>query len=182
MNLSKPIAGGEDRRRSSSRLHALIRACTVIALVAMAALAAVPRVASAQGVRESHRNFVGGEIMGRGLVATFTYERFLNNHFGLGGGFMAIGTGDGVAGIMPLYASFVPGDIHSIYLGLGAAYIGAGDVQDYESTWLMQYTVGYQFHSQSGFWVRPTFTLNVETANTGGDMLIWPGIAMGGSF
>ena len=57
-----------------------------------------------------------------------------------------------------------------------------GDVQDYESTWVMQFTAGYQFQSPNGFWVRPTFTLNMANAGSGSDMLLWPGIAMGGSF
>src|SRR5262249_43571882 len=168
-------------RRSSGHLplsRALGRACAVAALAALAAVAALaasPPVARAEGVREDHPNLVGGEILGRGFLATFNYERFLNNHFGIGGGLMAFGTSDGVAGVLPLYASFLPGDIHSLYLGAGAAYVGAGDVQDYESTWVMQFTAGYQFHSQSGFWVRPTFTLNVDTGSSG-DVLIWPGI------
>jgi len=183
MDPLNPISAREvSARRSSGRhlmSHMLGRFWVVAAL--LATLAAVPRIARAEGVRENNPNLVGGEILGRGFVATFNYERFLNNHFGLGAGFMAIGTSDGVAGVLPLYASFVPGNIHSLYLGAGAAYVGAGDVQDYESTWVMQYTAGYQFHSPNGFWVRPTFTLNVDTGNTS-DMLIWPGVAIGGSF
>ena len=187
MNPSKPAAVSKAPRCGSPRrdplIHAVARVCVVVGLAAMAALAAAPPVARAEGVRENHPNLIGGEILGRGIVATFNYERFLNNHFGLGAGLMAIGSSDGVVGIMPLYASFVPGDVHSLYLGIGGAFVGGGgDVQDYESTWIMQYTAGYQFHSPNGFWVRPTFTLNVETAGSGGDMLIWPGIAMGGSF
>ena len=187
MKPSKPVAVNEAPSSRSCRIeslsHALVRACVVAALAATGAFAAAPPVARAEGVRENHPNLVGGEILGRGFVATFNYERFLNNHFGLGGGLMGIGSSDGVVGIMPLYASFLPGDVHSLYLGAGGAFVGGGgDVQDYESTWIMQFTAGYQFQSPNGFWVRPTFTLNVATAGSGGDMLLWPGIAMGGSF
>src|SRR5262245_64737301 len=69
---------------------ALGPACAAVALAAVVLIAALPTAARAEGVRENHPNLVGGEILGRGLVATFNYERFLNNHFGLGAGAMAI--------------------------------------------------------------------------------------------
>jgi hypothetical protein len=122
--------------------------------------------------------------MGRGFVLTLNYERYLNNHFGLGGGIMAIGTGAGVVGIMPLYISYVPGNVHSIYLSAGGAMVGGGggDVHDYESTWVMQGSLGYQFQSRSGFFVRPLFTFNQATQGSGGGFLVWPGVTIGGSF
>jgi len=182
MNPPVPVPASRVSHRRSCASYPLLHACGIAGLASIAVLAAVPRVARAEGASENHRNFVGGEILGRGLVATFTYERFVTDHFGLGGGFMAVGSSGGVASILPLYVSYVPGDIHSLYLGAGVAFVGGGDVQDFESTWVMQYTAGYQFHSTNGFWVRPTFTLNIETMNTGGRTLLWPGIAMGGSF
>ena len=173
------------RRRSHAvRPHSLAlgRACAAAALAAVVLLAALPAASRADGVRETHPNLMGGEILGRGLVATFNYERFLNNHFGLGAGAMAIVSSDGTVGVAPLYASWLPGNIHSLYLGVGAAYVGSGgDLQTYSSTWVMQYTAGYQFHSPNGFWVRPTLTLNVDTERSR-DLLIWPGVGVGGSF
>jgi hypothetical protein len=135
------------------------------------------------GVRDDHPNLVGGELMGRGFVLTLNYERFLNNHFGLGAGVMAVGTSDGVVGIMPLYASVLAGDTHSLYLSVGGAFLGGGgSVQDYESTWVMQGSVGYQFQSPGGFFIRPLFTFNQATSGSGGGFLVWPGITIGGSF
>lgn len=143
-----------------------------------------PWAATAAGVREDNPNLVGGELMGRGFVLTLNYERYLSNHFGLGGGVMAIGTGQGAVGIMPLYVSYLPGDVHSIYLAAGGALVGggSGDLHDYESTWVMQGTVGYQFQSRSGFFIRPIFTFNQSTLGSGGDFLVWPGLTIGGSF
>lgn len=149
-----------------------------LALIQLAAL----NIAAA-GVRDDHPNLVGGELLGRGFALTLNYERFLNNHFGVGGGVMAIGTSDGTIGIVPLYASFLTGDTHSLYLSAGGAFLGGGgSIQDYESTWIMQGSVGYHFHSPGGFFVRPLFTFNQATSGSGGGFLIWPGITIGGSF
>jgi hypothetical protein len=155
--------------------------CAVVLLFAWL-LMALPTAVSA-GVRDDHPNLVGGEVLGRGFALTLNYERFLNNHFGLGAGVMAIGTSSGVVGIAPLYASFLTGDTHSLYLSAGGAFIGGGGgIQDYESTWVMQGSVGYHFQSENGFFVRPLFTFNQATAGSGGGFLVWPGITIGGSF
>lgn len=152
-------------------------------LLALALILLAPLTVAAAGVREDHPNLVGGELLGRGFALTLNYERFLNNHFGLGGGIMAIGTSGGTVGIMPLYVSFVTGDTHSLYLSAGGAFLGGGgSVQDYESTWIMQGSVGYQFQSPGGFFVRPLFTFNQATAGSGGGFLVWPGMTIGGSF
>jgi hypothetical protein len=135
------------------------------------------------GVRDDHPNLIGGELMGRGFILTLNYERFLSNQVGLGAGIMAIGTGSEQAMIMPLYVSFVTGDVHSLYLAAGGALLGAGgSFRDYESTWIMQGSLGYQFQSPGGFFVRPLFTINKATQGSGGGTLVWPGITLGGSF
>ena len=152
-------------------------------LLALAFILLAPLTVSAAGVREDHPNLVGGELMGRGFALTLNYERFLNNHFGLGGGVMAIGTSGGMVGIAPLYASFLTGNTHSLYLSAGGAFLGGGgSIQDYESTWIMQGSVGYHFQSPGGFFVRPLFTFNQATSGSGGGFLVWPGITIGGSF
>src|SRR5262249_15364193 len=108
------------------------RAAAALPLALALALAAAP-IAGAAGVRGDHPNLVGGELLGRGFVLTVNYERYLNNNFGLGGGLMGFGTSDGTVGIMPLYASFLSGDAHSLYLAAGGALLGGGGaVHDYE--------------------------------------------------
>lgn len=159
------------------------RATRAALFLALAWALFAPLPAAAAGVREDHPNLVGGELLGRGFVLTFNYERFLNNHFGLGGGIMGFGTSSGTVGIMPLYASFLTGDEHSLYLSVGGAMLGGGgSVQDYESTWIMQGSVGYQFQSRGGFFVRPVVTINRATAGSGGGTVVWPGMTIGGSF
>lgn len=155
---------------------------TAMVLLLASTLFAPVSIATA-GVRDDHPNLIGGELAGRGFLLTFNYERFLTNHFGLGGGIMAVGTGEGVVAILPLYASYVPGDVHSVYLAAGGALVGGGgSYHDYESTWVMQGSIGYQFQSPGGFFVRPFFTLNQATSGSGGGHLVWPGLTIGGSF
>jgi hypothetical protein len=152
-------------------------------LLGLALMLVAPVTVSAAGVREEHPNLVGGELLGRGIALTLNYERFLNNHFGLGGGVMAVSTGGGTIGIMPVYASYLTGNTHSLYLSAGGALLGgAGSIQEYESTWIMQGSVGYHFQSQGGFFIRPLFTFNQAAFGSNGGFLVWPGITIGGSF
>ncbi len=138
--------------------------------------------AHAEGVRESHPNLVGGELLGRGFAFTVNYERFLNNNVGIGGGVMAIGGSSGAVGVMPVYVSVLTGNTHSLYLSGGGALIsGSGDLHNYSSAWVLQGSIGYQFQSSSGFFVRPLFTINGAASGDAG-FLIWPGMTIGGSF
>jgi hypothetical protein len=155
----------------------LVLAATVVSWLAL------PSVATA-GVRDDRPNLVGGELGGRGVLFTLNYERFLTNDFGLGVGLMAIKTsGEGLT-VVPLYASFVPGNTHSPYLSAGATLLaGGGDVQDWESTWLITLSAGYQYQSSGGFFVRPFFAyLRPTEQGSGDDYLVWPGLTIGGSF
>jgi hypothetical protein len=140
--------------------------------------------AATAGVRDERPNLIGGEVGGRGLLFTLNYERFLSNEFGLGAGLMAIKTSGGGITMIPLYASFTPGNTHSPYLSLGATLLaGGGDLQDWESTWVVSLSAGYQYHSAGGFFVRPFFTYLSPTEPGSGDAyLVWPGLTIGGSF
>jgi hypothetical protein len=177
--LPTPIA----RPRSNTRDISPRRATRTAILLTLALTLFAPLTGWAAGVREAHPNLVGGELMGRGFALTLNYERFVNNHFGLGGGVMALGGSGGMFGIAPLYASFLTGNTHSLYLSAGGAFLGGGgSIQDYESTWIMQGSVGYHFQSAGGFFVRPLFTFNQATSGSGGGFLVWPGLTIGGSF
>jgi hypothetical protein len=97
---------------------------------------------------------------------------------------MAIKASGGGITMVPLYVSLVPGDNHSPYFSFGATLLsGGGDFQDWESTWLVHFSVGYQYQSSSGFFVRPFFTyLRPTDRGSGDDYLLWPGLTIGGSF
>ncbi|HEY3216954.1 MAG TPA: hypothetical protein VGK93_10725 [Candidatus Eisenbacteria bacterium] len=158
-------------------------AVTGTKVLALAMSLLISCTVAAAGVRNDRPNLVGGELGGRGLLLTLNYERFVTNHFGLGGGFMAIGTSDGTIAVMPLYVSVLTGDVHSLYLSMGTTFLGGGgSVQDFESTWLVQGSVGYHYQSTGGFFVRPFFTYMVPTESGSDGFLIWPGLTIGGSF
>lgn len=149
----------------------------------VACLLAAPSVASA-GIRDERPNLIGGEILGRGVAVTANYERFVTNQFGLGAGVMAFGASGGGVSIIPLYFSYVPLDAHSPYVSVGGTILaGGGDLNDWESTWLTHVTVGYQYTSAGGFFLRPFFTYLRPSQRGGGDeYMIWPGVTVGGSF
>jgi hypothetical protein len=148
--------------------------CTGITLVLLCT------TASAQGdvVRAERKNLVGAEIGGRGLFFTFQYERFFEPKLGGGFGFFGAGGSDGWFGILPVFLSFAPLDVHTPYLSVGQTFIlGDLDDDDFDQN-LFFGSAGYQFHSPGGIYVRATFTLfNVEDG-----ALLWPGVTIGGSF
>ncbi|MBU8872049.1 MAG: hypothetical protein KOO60_14370 [Gemmatimonadales bacterium] len=135
-------------------------------------------------IREEKPNAVGGELLGRGILLTLNYERYLTGHVGIGAGLMAVGTDDGSVFILPLYASYLSGDKHNLYLSAGVTILGGGDeFSDYETGQFGTFAVGYHYQSDSGFYVRPIFSfLNVIDANDDGSGLMWPGLCIGGSF
>jgi hypothetical protein len=68
------------------------------------------------------------------------------------------------------------GLILTLNASAGTTYAGGGDVGDYEDTWLLTISAGYQFHSTSGFFVRPLFTLFLPTDDADDEYLVWPGV------
>lgn len=156
----------------------------LVLIAAILSSIALPPMAMAN-VRDERPNLIGGELGGRGVLFTLNYERFFSNDFGLGAGLMAIKTSGGGATIVPLYASFVPGNTHSPYLSAGATLIsGGGDVNDWESTWLVTVSAGYQYQSSGGFFVRPFFSYvrAMEHLESDDPYIVWPGLTIGGSF
>lgn len=137
------------------------------------------------GVRDERHTLIGSELLGRGGIITFNLEYFLNNSFGLGGGILAAGNGDGGFLILPLYLSVVPGDVHSVYFGAGLSLFAGTNYGDTDSFTVFTASVGYQYHSYGGLFIRPTLTLMMATEETTGDSaeaILWPGVAIGGSF
>src|SRR5262249_3096161 len=75
------------------------------------------------GGREDKPNLVGGEILGRGILVTLNYERFLTNAVGLGAGVMAVASGGETGVIAPFYLSLLTGDENSLYTSAGVTYV-----------------------------------------------------------
>lgn len=134
-------------------------------------------------VRDERRVLIGSEILGRGAFLTLNAEYFPSPRLGLGGGVLVAGGGDGGIFILPLYLSYLPGDIHSLYVSGGFSFFGGTDFGDGDSESLTVFTasLGYQYHSPGGLFVRPLFTLMIPTDDST-DLFVWPGITIGGSF
>ena len=145
-----------------------------IMLVCLGAVAA----AQDEPVRSQRENLVGVEIGGRGLFFTFQYERFFDPRLGVGFGFFGAGGSDGWFGILPVFLSFAPLDVHTPYFSVGQTFV-LGDLSDDDFDQNLFFgSAGYQYHSSGGVYVRATFTLfNVEDG-----AVLWPGVAVGGSF
>jgi opacity protein-like surface antigen len=162
--------------------HRCIVAALAAALILSASvdLSAQQEPPVTQGIREAKPNLVGGEIGGRAVLYSLTYERFVTPRVGLGVGLMGFGTSEGAIGLFPVHVSFVPvGDVHSLYLSGGATFaVGTDNWDEVESAWYGTVTIGYLYHSIGGFFVRPSINLLFGS----GDFLFLPGIQIGGSF
>jgi hypothetical protein len=142
-------------------------------------LLCAPCRAQSEPVRAARKNLVGAEIGGRGLIFTFQYEYFFEPKLGGGFGFFGAGGSDGWFGLLPIFLSFAPLDVHTPYFSAGRLVL-MGDIDDDDFTESLFFaSVGYQYQSYGGLYVRPTFTLFFGEED---DNLLWPGVAIGGSF
>ena len=135
-------------------------------LVAGTLLVPGPVAAAVPG--HPHQNLLGSELLGRGII-TLNFERRLAHGLGVGGG---IGIGGDA------YFSYVPGQVHSVYLSAGIGYLPR--IYFRPDSWHGQGTIGYQFQSPGGFFIRPmltTFFLNEDET-----VRALPGLTIGGSF
>lgn len=160
-----------------------ISVCLLVVLV-LAPLAA--RGQDVPNVRKEHPNLVGGEIGGRAILYSLTFERFIIPQVGVGVGFTGFAASEAGVFLVPLHVSLVPvGSVHSLYLSGGATWVAAGvdNWKETESLWIGTATFGYLYQSRSGFFVRPSFNLLYhDDEGEGLSWVIWPGIQLGGSF
>ena len=156
----------------------------LVSLCLSAIILLAPLAARGLDVREQRPNLIGAELAGRGLYYTINYERYLSNRVGIGAAAMAVWWSSDRGVYVPLYVSFIPvGNIHSLYLSAGVGiWVGESiwtDVaiwgnSDVEVLVWPTITIGYQFQSESGFFLR----LSISSVG------LWaaPGVAIGGSF
>jgi hypothetical protein len=151
-----------------------------VLLFLVVTLMLAPLSAHGEGIRDKRPSFVFGEIGGKAILFSAGYEHYLTNNFGLGIGAVGWGGSGGGVGLFPVYVSFIPiGDVHSLYLSAGVTYIAG--VSNWDADWVEwvgTFSIGYQFQSEGGFFVRPT----TNTLFRDGEFVVIPGIAIGGSF
>lgn len=140
------------------------------------------------------RNLLGVELLGRGGLYSFNYERQLTSRIGAGAGVSVLSlSGAGLFSpsrsvttvILPTYVSWTPvGRTHSPYLSGGFTLLTSRTREFFlgntESTVgaFGTLTAGYQYRSERGIVIRP-FVSNifVDEGN-----FWWPGITLGVSF
>lgn len=153
-----------------------MRFCVAVSLLVI--FLAAPLAAQKDGIRVQRPTLIGGEVGGKALIYCFNVERYFTNNVGIGAGLMGFGTDDGFFGLLPIYGVLALGNIHSLYLAAGGDLAaGSSNWDTLDSTFIGVASIGYMYHSESGFFVRPTLNLLFKD-----DFLILPGIAFGGSF
>jgi len=152
-----------------------MRFCVAVCLLVI--FVATPVLAQEDGIRVQRPTLVGGELGGKALLYCINIEHYFTNNAGLGAGVMGFGFSDGAIGIFPVYGVLALGDIHSFYLAGGGDLAAGTGWDEVESTMIGVISVGYMYHADSGFFVRPTLNMLIKDS-----FLILPGIAVGGSF
>ena len=148
----------------------------------------------AQSVQGSPRNLLGVELLGRGILCSFNYERLLTDGIGAGGGVALWSLSGGsffgpskrsTTLIVPTYVSWTPvGTTHSPYLAAGITVatsktreLSLGDTR-FDSRVFGALTAGYQYRSEGGIVIRPTVSHIISDGDNG----FWPGITLGFAF
>lgn len=149
---------------------------------------------SAQSTSGPPPNIAGLELLGRGLVYSFNYERLLTHRIGVGGGLaywsisssgLFAPSSKSTTFVIPAYLSWTPiGRNHSPYLAAGvtmatskATEVLLGNTRNRFGAF-STLTLGYQYRSGRGIVVRPT----VSRIAIDGDNALWPGITLGYAF
>ncbi|MBN2416183.1 hypothetical protein JXO52_10090 [bacterium] len=159
-----------------------------IAVISVVVLLAVSLTGTAGAQsRMNLKNDVGIELLGKGLVYTFTYQYMIANPLGIEVGFGMLGGGsvDDNATIMfiPVGGKFylVPKN-GSIFLAGGvtilSASIDSGPFSDSASSSYGYAGLGFEYRSDGGFLFRgAAYGLIAE-----GGFFIWPGLQIGYAF
>ncbi|RME56869.1 MAG: hypothetical protein D6790_14120 [Caldilineae bacterium] len=148
-------------------------------VVAVSLIVLTAGVSPAQ-TRSTLRNDFGIELLGKGVIYSFSYQRMVLPSIGLQASLMGLGGNDGGILILPvggnLYVS--PKDA-SPFLSLGAGYITGSDGEDFlDSTTYAYIGPGFEYRAANGLLFRATGYLLIGE----GGLLTWPGLHVGYAF
>lgn len=120
-------------------------------------------------------NLFGIDLLGRALIISLNYERYVTPRVGLGVG-VGSGGGDDEL-IIPLYVSLNPiGPAHSLYAGAGASV----EWGRYSSDAWGTVTVGYEYRGKDRMVARLTLNGMFDRESEG--VFLWPGFMFGARF
>lgn len=151
------------------------------------AVTSAPAQGAAPLVRNTMKNDVSIELLGKAVIYSFNYQRMVSQAVGLEVGVGALGGGGSGSGgsivFVPIGAKFylIPKD-GSLYLTAGGVFItgtvtdgpfsgGASDVYGFAG-------LGFEFRSAGGF----TFRGTAYSLIADGGWFIWPGLSLGYAF
>ncbi len=130
--------------------------------------------------RDSLRSDFGIELLGKGLIYTFSYQHMVTSNVGIHGSLEALGGSDALVVAIPVGANlyFVNKD-GSPFVTAGLSLLtGSVDVGDVDSALYGFGGLGFEYRSMSGFVFRGTAYALVYS----GEFLIWPGLHVGYAF
>ena len=157
-----------------------MRLASVAALTALLGMVVVGGTARAEEVRVAKPNLIGGELGGRGVFCTVNYERYLNSHVGAG-----VGIEPGSPVWWTVYVSYLPGNVHSLYLSAGVTVVTLNVFgEDVGGPTPFHLAAGYQFQTPGGFVIRPfgmLWFIHVDFINET-HALPWAGLTIARSF
>lgn len=161
------------------------RIAAAIAIACLALSLASPRLSAQQITRERLKNDVGIELLGKGLLYSFNFQRTINRQIGLEAGLGAFGGGTGEDNATVLFVPFgakfylIPKD-GSLFLTGGVTIVSAGtDAGPFEDTGTLGYGgIGFEFRAETGF----TFRGTAYGLFSGDGFFIWPGLTLAYAF
>lgn len=130
--------------------------------------------------RETLRNDIGIELLGKGALYSFSYQRMITPSLGLQGGLAALGATGSTVVLVPLGAKlyFLPKNGSPYVTGGIVILTGTIDSGPIESATYGFAGLGFEFRSKGGFLLRGTaYGLFYE-----GEYVIWPGLHVGYAF
>ncbi|NND70278.1 MAG: hypothetical protein HKN43_01735 [Rhodothermales bacterium] len=142
-------------------------------------LIAIPESAHAQS-RDSLRTDFGIELLGKGLLYSFSYQQMLSSSFGVHASLEAIGGSDALVVAVPFggTAYLVNKDGSPFVSGGIGVLLGSGEIDDLTGTLYGFLGPGFEYRANSGFVFRGTLYGLIR--NDG--FLLWPGLHVGYAF
>jgi hypothetical protein len=141
-----------------------------------------PQIPSRAGDRTTVPNDVTIELLGKCIIYSFSYQRMLNEHFGLEGSLSLLGGSDdnvlfyGAGGRAYLTASNAAPCLGFGIVGLTAS-TDSGPFDDSDSNYYFYIGPGFEYRSEGGFILRGTMYFLLKEG-----FAVWPGAQLGIAF
>lgn len=151
----------------------------VTGLLLLVGFFGVTETASAQ-TRDSLKTDFGVELLGKGGIYSFSYQRMLDSRFAVHASLEALGGSEALIVAVPVgVTAYLVNKDGSPFVTGGASFLSGGlDLGDIESTVYGFTGLGFEYRAQSGFVFRGTAYALIYS----GEFLIWPGLMVGYAF